>query len=196
MQQQQQSPSSLPTTDRADAITRFCQTYNPSYQQVICDSQDKCFFGDYPTLATVRRNLGSNAAVAWLVPQITNLAVYCGCRDKLSKEQYKDCAFVIATEYFYLKISELMLFFHRFKAGHYGRFYGSVDPLVITTSLREFITERAMAYERHEQKQREAREKESLRRNPPMTRAEYDEIRQLELMYEMPTRWNNYLRDE
>lgn len=119
-----------------------------------------CFFGEYPTLATLKCYYGKNAPLAWLVPQLTDLAVYCGSRDKLSKEQYKQCAFVIATEFYYLKVSELMLFFHRFKAGRYGRFYGSVDPLVITISLREFIKERAVAHERHDQEEREKEEEE------------------------------------
>ena len=72
----------------------------------------------------------------------------------------EECAFVIATEFYYLKTSELMLFFHRFKTGRYGRFYGSVDPLIITTALRDFVAERASAYERHEQEERDKREQE------------------------------------
>jgi hypothetical protein len=54
-----------------------------------------------------------------------------------------------------------MLFFHRFKAGHYGRFYGSVDPLVITTALRDFCKERAEAWVKRVQQEREQREKEN-----------------------------------
>lgn len=69
-----------------------------------------------------------------------------------------------------------MLFFHRFKAGRYGRFYGSVDPLVITTAIREFIAERAIAYERHDQAERDAREKEQLRKSPPITYEEYKRL--------------------
>ena len=126
----------------------------------VCDNQGECFFGNYPTLASLKTDYGRNAPLAWLVPQLENLAVYCGTKDKLSKEQYKECAFVIATEYYYLKISELMLFFHRFKTGRYGRFYGSIDPLIITTSLREFIAERAFAYEKHDQEEREKKSAE------------------------------------
>lgn len=64
-------------------------------------------------------------------------------------------------EYHYLKITELMLFFYYFKTGRYGKFYGAVDPLVITCSLRDFIVERGVAISRHEQEQREHREAES-----------------------------------
>lgn len=43
-----------------------------------------------------------------------------------------------------------MLFFYNFKAGKYGVFYGSVSPLVITTSLQQFLRERNDAYFAHE----------------------------------------------
>ena len=67
-------------------------------------------------------------------------------------------------EFGYLKISELMLFFHWFKSGKFGRFYGSVDPLVITTSLRDFMKERVRVIEKYEQEQREKAEEESRKR--------------------------------
>ena len=35
-----------------------------------------------------------------------------------------------------------MLFFSRFKQGRYGRFYGSVDPLIIMSALIDFVRER------------------------------------------------------
>ena len=44
-----------------------------------------------------------------------------------------------------------MLFFHRFKSGRYGKFYGKVDPLVITCSLREFVKERNNSLDHYEQ---------------------------------------------
>lgn len=154
----------MQATNRNTRLVRFCEQYSPSYQLEICGDSDMCFFGEYPTLATLKCYYGKNAPLAWLVPQLTDLAVYSGSKDKLSTEQYKQCAFIISSEYYYLKVSELMLFFHRFKAGRYGRFYGSVDPLVITTSLREFIKERAVAYERHDQEERERKERESQKK--------------------------------
>ena len=53
-----------------------------------------------------------------------------------------------------------MLFFHRFKAGFFGDFYGAVSPLSITKALRQFMSDRAVAIEHHEQKEREALLKE------------------------------------
>ena len=96
----------------------------------------------------------------WLVAQLYNLSEYCGCKGKLEGKPLEECAHIISMEFHYLKVSELMLFFYRFKTGRYGRFYGSVDPLIITESLRMFCDERSSAYTRHEQEQRKQREAE------------------------------------
>ena len=43
-----------------------------------------------------------------------------------------------------------MLFFHDFKAGQYGKFYGSLDPLVVTTALKEFLAHRGALLDKYE----------------------------------------------
>lgn len=138
----------------------FLKTYNPDYQQQICTNVDVCFFGDFPTLATIRAGYGNNVPVIWLIFQLHNLSEYCGCKDKLQGKMLEECARVIANEFYYLKISEIMLFLYRFKSGKYGRFYGSVDPLVITTSLREFLKERAYFHNRHKEETEFRKQKE------------------------------------
>ena len=47
------------------------------------------------------------------------------------------------------------LFFFQFKAGRYGKFYGNVDPMTITSALREFADERNVIYIKHEQELRD-----------------------------------------
>lgn len=119
--------------------------YNPDLQQRICIDRKLCFFGNFPTLADLNQLFGSNMASAWLIPQLLNLSEFCGCKDKLQGYSLKECAIIIAQNFYYLKISELMLFFYRFKLGRYGKFYGVVDPLTITSSLQEFLRERNIA---------------------------------------------------
>ena len=129
----------------------FLMRYTPDYQREIAEDADGCFFGSYPTLSEVRRDYGREIAIAWLVPQLTNLSEYCGARDKMTEAQMEECAYMIVTEYHHLKISELMLFFHRFKAGRYGkRFFGAVDPLAILEALGSFVQERSEAISRRE----------------------------------------------
>lgn len=93
---------------------------------------------------------------------------------------------VIADNFGYLKLSELMLFFQQFKAGRYGRFYGSVDPLVITEALQSFLdfrAERMAAIEKvkrqEEERKREAQRAEQERNGELMTAEEWKEIKWL-----------------
>ena len=154
----------------------FLQVFNPDLQREVCEDSDVCFFGGAPTLADLNRTYGRKTAAMWLVPQLYNLSEYCGCRDKLQGTPLEECASVIAMEFYYLTVTELMLFFHWFKTGRYGRFYGSVDPLVITTSLRTFLGERSMEIERHDTQERLRKEEEERKSNPPISYEEYKRL--------------------
>lgn len=141
---------------------------------------DDCYFGDYPTIAQLGAEFDRKFPAAWMMAHLHDLSEFCGCKEKLSGHALQQCASTISMEFYWLKISELMLFFHRFKSGKYGRFYGSVDPLVITTSLRDFLKERSIAIAEHERLEAERKERE---RKPPVTweeycMKEYGEIRQ------------------
>lgn len=142
---------------------KFLMTFNPDVQQDICGDPDVCFFGGAPTLGQLNTTYGSQTAAMWLVPQLYNLSEYCGCKEKLLGKPLEECASVIATEFYFLSVSELMLFFHRFKSGRYGRFYGSVDPLVITTSIRDFLKERIRAYDDREKAEKEKADREAAK---------------------------------
>lgn len=156
-------------------LTDFLTTMNPDVQERLCGNPDFCFFADYPTLAEVRNAYGTCAAAMWLVPQLVNLSEYCGCREKFTEAQLEDCANVIVKTHYDLKVSELMLFFFRFKSSRYGRFYGSVDPMIITSALWQFRDERDKAIaERIKEQERARREAEA--NNPRnATYEEYEE---------------------
>lgn len=132
--------------------------------------------GDYPTLTDIREAYGPTFPTQWLIPQIVDVSLFVGVKN-LDQRQQMQLAQVIATEYHYLKITELLLFFYRFKTGRYGRFYGAVDPLVVTSALHEFIFERNEMLDRYEQEDREAREAEERKRNPPLTYEQWLEIK-------------------
>lgn len=46
-----------------------------------------------------------------------------------------------------------MLFIARFKSGKYGRFYGAIDPMKITSAMLDYIRERRIDIERYEREQ-------------------------------------------
>lgn len=143
--------------------------YNPDRQMEICSHLNKCIFGNYPTLADLRYHFGENMPSTWLLPQLFNLSEFCGCKDKITTRQIEETATMITQNYYYLKVSELMLFFYRFKAGRYGRFYGAVDPMLILTSLQRFVKEDRNAAIDHREteartKQREADSQRAISR--------------------------------
>lgn len=151
----------------------FLLAYTPDKQQEICRNRDNCYFGDFPTLGKVNRMFGPKAAEMWLTPQLTDVAVYSNSQKVMDKGLAKECASVIVSNYFYLKISEMMLFFQMFKAGHYGQFYGSVSPLVITKSLRMFLADRGDAISDYESRRRAEQEKRRSTGRVLMSREEY-----------------------
>lgn len=142
----------------------FMASMNPGVQTYAGKYPQRAFFGEAPTLTDINLAYGKQTSVLWLVPQLIDLSEYCGCREKLKDNMLEDLAKIISIEYHYFKTSELLLFFYWFKAGKYGRFYGSVDPMVITTALQDFVLDRRSAYakrvQEEERKQREAWEKE------------------------------------
>lgn len=149
----------------------FLSKFNPDLQMRICKDKQLCFFGDAPVLSELNMTYGEMTATMWLIPQLYDLSEYCGCKEKLQGRPLEQCASVIAAEFFYLKVSELMLFFHRFKSGRYGRFYGSVDPMVITTALRTFLTERVTEIEERDKREKEIADREA--RKGAITYEEY-----------------------
>ena len=140
------------------------QLFNPDLQREVCKDVELCLLGDAPTLAELNVAYGGMSSAMWLVPQLFNLSEFCGCKTRLDEKQLEECACVVATEFSFLKVSEMMLFFYRFKSGKYGRFYGFVDPVIITTSLREFVNEANIETDRYQQEEERKAAEESRKR--------------------------------
>lgn len=143
---------------------QFIELFKPSAQMCVCHDPVNCVAGNYPRLRDLKA-YNENADVAFIIPHIYNLSSYCGARDKIDKEQYVELATLIASRYGYLKVTEVMLLFHRLKQGDYGRFYGSIDPQIITIAISKFITERNILIAKHEEKLREQREREDRKKS-------------------------------
>ena len=156
----------------------FLDKVNPSTQTAFAANPSKAVMGDYPTLTDLKSAYGKNFAAIWLVPQIDNLTLFTGAKN-ITEQQHEELAKIIATEYSYLKITELLLFFHRFKSGHYGRFYGSVDPMVITCALRDFIKERNIFIDQYERDANNL-QREIDKQKPKVSYEEYLKLKQLE----------------
>ena len=171
-QQEKLHPSSPQETEAMNNLKRMilqnygsnalsiAEYFNPDFLTTSSIPKEECYWGDYPTLSQLREDF----PVALMMIHLHDLSEYCGSKDKLTGRSRHQCACIIATEFDDLKITELILFFHRFKSGYYDRFYGSVDPLIITSSLRDFLMERINVIERRE-KEEMSKKREEWKRN-------------------------------
>jgi len=140
------------------------------------------FMGEYPTLTDLRKAYGEGTDVQWLLPQIGSLVMFTGAK-MMDEEQQRYLARIIATDYHFLKITELLIFFHKFAAGEYGKFYGSVDALTIMEGLRDFMNYRIYALQKYEQEEQEEERQEEEKKNPPLSLQEWREIKAIIAMY-------------
>ena len=105
---------------------------------------------------------GLTFATRWLATHLIELNEYCGVGKKMSIQQIDQCAKLMVSQYGWLKPQEFMLFFLKFKAGEFGRFYGSIDPMVIANAISDFVKVRNTildkAYAERERVEREAQD--------------------------------------
>lgn len=127
--------------------------FNPANQTKFCADVQRAYFGTAPRLGVVAGAFGRNIAEAWLMAQLTDLSEFAGAKDKLTAKKLEELAVMIAADYPHYKLTEFMLFFQRFKRCAYGKFYGSVDPMVITGALAQFHRERCEVYEARRREQ-------------------------------------------
>ena len=173
----------LAVTSKFRSEEDFMLRVTPDTQPAFARKEDVAIMGDYPTLTDICQAYGPMFAAKWLMPQIADMSLFVGAKN-LTQRQQMQLAEVIATEYYYLKVTELLLFFYRFKAGHYGRFYGSVDPMVVTCALRTFVQERNDLITYYENRKcEEEKQKEAERNRDTMNLEEWLEIKTIIAMY-------------
>lgn len=169
-----QNSSAIALRQKYGTAENFLTRCNPSFQSYYTDKPLMAFKHDAPTLGLLATTYGKDAPVSWLVPEIKSVSEFCGCKDKFTKEQLRETSTLISTAYPWLKVSELLLFFGRLKLGRYGKFYGCLDPMVITTALQDFLQERNVYLAKIDQQERE-RKAEEERKIPSYTYAEWQE---------------------
>lgn len=150
------SPVDLETkalTERYGDRTHFLQTFWVGNQTRFTNDEGRCYFGSAPTLAKVNAAYGRKTAQEWLVYQLADLSEFSGAKKKITPNQIQQMAELIANDYHWLKITELMLFFRKFKKGEYGEFYGAVDPITVMKAIKSFVRDRNEAYSLWQAKQ-------------------------------------------
>lgn len=152
------SPAAKELICRFKTPDNLLTLFNPGNQIEYTLDQRRAYLGKAPRLELVSKAFAYGTAKSWTAIQLWNLAEFAGCKTKLSIEQIDELSQIICNEYGFLKLTELMDFFRRFKTGEYGKFYGAVDPMVITCALREYMKDRAAILAKFEKQDKEARE--------------------------------------
>ncbi len=127
---------------RYGTAEQFLKLFTPDLQIATAQNEERAYLGTAPALQTLAAGYGRQVVIVWLCIQIENLNNFTGVREKMSITRQQELATLILAEYPTLKASEILLFFHRVKCGRYGRFYGMVDALFITSSLLQFMEQR------------------------------------------------------
>lgn len=172
LQSLSKNSSTIALRQKYGTAENFLMKCNPSFQSYYTDKPLMAFKHDAPTLGLIRTTFGNDAPASWLVPELKSVSEFCGCKEKFTKEQLRETSIIISTAYPWLKVSELLLFFGWFKLGRYGKFYGCLDPMVITTSLQDFLRERNTYLAKIDQQERE-RKAEEERKIPTYTYEEW-----------------------
>lgn len=171
--QRKHSPADMAVIQRYGDGRRFAETFNPDLQKVCAQNVERSFAGDAPTIATAMSAYNIEQVRVWILAQIENLNQFAGTKNKMNPGQMTMLSDIIITEYYYLKASELLLFFFQFKSGKYGELYGSVDPLRITSALVEFASYRRGMISKIEDEKRRKESEKSEREKVAITRREY-----------------------
>ena len=141
------------------SFEEFAMKFNPDTEVVMAADERKAIMGHYSTLDMLNMAFGENSASSWLVPAINDINMFTGSKN-MTDVQVEKLAYILAQEYKNVKISVMQLFFYKFKCGYFGKFYGKVDPMVITCALKDFVGECARKRDEYLTEEYENRQQE------------------------------------
>lgn len=136
--------------------------FSPTKWPYAVANPERAYMADCPTLIAYDAAYGKGASEGWIYMQVLALFGSSASKDKELVDGIRLFSSSFAQEVRQYKLSELMLFFARYKAGRYDNSYASFDTKRIGNAFfKEFLPQRSMemdaAIRRKEQE-------ESLRR--------------------------------
>ena len=175
-----QAKQSLAVQRKCEAVVKrygdfesFIKTFNRDMQEKAGQHIDRVFTGNAPSLAIIDQSYGEDSAATFIMCHLQIVQDFCGIPNKLSPEKLFEIGKTIAAGFYYLKASEFCLFFLWLKCGKYGKFYGCIDPIVITNALQSFCKERVDYIDKAEKEQNLKRAIELRNRPHAVTFEEY-----------------------
>ena len=157
----------------------FALQFNPSVQMKCAMNIERSLMGNAPTIRQLLHTYPMEALQVWLMAQIEDLNDYEGAKSKMATAQMKELASMIIIKSGCLKASEILLFFHKLKAGDLGGFYGTVDPQKVGEYLNAFMSWRSQELDKVHNKiaQHKREQNRAEWQQKAITREEYDRRR-------------------
>lgn len=171
--------SCSPDTVKSDEEkVNLMRLYNPAMQVKYGSYPARCVMGKAPTLAKVRKEYGEQVALDWLKVQINDYQNFVAVKgeNELPDETEREMAALILGDWYFLKMTEIMLFFRWLKTGRYGELYGRINPQTFFCKLREFVRERNEIIYREENERR--KKEEILHASKTITYSEWQKMKQ------------------
>lgn len=117
--------------------------FAPSHWGYALSNPEKAYMAECPTMLAYEKLYGEGVSADWVYMQVLALYGSSGNKDKAVSDGILLFAQAFAQEVKTYKLSELMLFFARYKAGRYDNSYASFDAKRIGNAFfHEFIRER------------------------------------------------------
>lgn len=141
--------------------------FSPNNWGYVLSCPEKAYLADCPTLISYENTYGENLSADWVRLQVLTLYGASNCKDIGVVDGIKLFSQTFAQEVKTFKLSELMLFFARYKAGKYDNSYASFDAKRIGNAFfKEFVKERNIELDRITKEQTQ-KEIERRRFTPP-----------------------------
>lgn len=125
-------------TTLAKQSQSLIESYRGSYPKSITDA----IRSESNSLATIRKEQGEKVCIAFLIRVLADCVEFFNVGKSMNDAQLVETCKLIMNEFYFLKVSDLQLFFQRFKTGYYGQLFDRLDGSVIMISLRAYCEER------------------------------------------------------
>lgn len=151
--------SDLAITEKfGDALNFSTKAFSPDKQADVASDPDTAMMSEIK-VSNACVAYGAHDISTWIMIHLEDLNRFTGAPQKMEIRQQEEVAKMIILHFSHLAVEEILLFFHLLKLGKFGQFYGSVDPMMITTALSKYDTyrrqERARIQEEQDKRARE-----------------------------------------
>lgn len=117
--------------------TEFIEAFKPSQAYVMALNEKECHNGTL-SLRTAITEYSLEVVGNWVDSLVMDFVTFAMLKCSFTLDQRKELVMTIIVSYQRMLCSELLLFFFKAKSGAFGKFYGTLEPMDITTRLLDW----------------------------------------------------------